>query len=295
MQVNPAVRLAATVVLLRDGAQGVETFLMRRHGQSGFMAGATVFPGGKLDDADAVARTSGLTPEGCAERLEVSDAAMAWRVHVAAIRELHEEAHVLLARDAAGRGVDAATVAALEARLAGARQGHHLPAQLWHAAVAELGLTLALDALSPFANWLTPRAEPRRFDTWFFVAEQPAGQVAQLDLHEASDAFWLTPQAALTDHDAVSAILLPPPTLHTLLRMAALPQTAADIVRGLTAAGIGACVEPHFAVATAEGPAILLPEDPEHPEHASWRQSGGSVALRSRFLLTDGRFAFVRA
>ena len=60
MQVTPPIRTAATVVLLRDTASGPETFLVRRHGQSGFMAGATVFPGGKLDDADAPAQTGGL-------------------------------------------------------------------------------------------------------------------------------------------------------------------------------------------------------------------------------------------
>ena len=289
------IRSAATVVLLRDAPTGPETFLVRRHGQSGFMAGATVFPGGKLDDADVAARTAGLTPEQCAERLAVVDSAHAWRIHVAAVRELHEEAHVLLARDAQGRVVDAAVVAAIDAVLQGARQGHQLPAHKWHEAVQDVGLTLALDLLVPFAHWLTPRAEPRRFDTWFFAALQPEGQDAALDPHESSDAFWRTAQAALLEHDAGGAILLPPPTLHTLLRMAELGRAAVGVIAALAQDGVGPCVEPHFAMATADGPAIILPEDVGHPEHAAWLAQTGQAVAQSRFLLREGRFSFIRS
>ncbi len=293
MQVTPPIRTAATVVLLRDTASGPETFLVRRHGQSGFMAGATVFPGGKLDDADAPAQTGGLTAADCAARLELDDADLAWQIHVAAVRELHEEAHVLLARDGHGRVVDGAVVAALDAALEGARDGHQLPAEKWHQAVQAAGLTLALDLLTPFAHWLTPRAEPRRFDTWFFAAIQPDGQQAALDPHEASDAFWRSPQAALAEHNAGGAILLPPPTLLTMLQMTQLPGDARTVIAGLAQDGIGPCVEPHFAVDTPDGPAILLPQDVGHPDHAAWRALTGRAAQRSRFLLLDGRFSFV--
>lgn len=296
MQVTaPTIRSAATVVLLRDGQHAAETFLVRRHGQSGFMAGATVFPGGKLDDADIVARTHGLEPEDCAARLGLADPALAWAIHVAGIRELHEEAHVLLARDADGRVVDASHVAAIDAKLANARVGHQLPAEAWHDAVQSAGLSLALDLLTPFAHWLTPRAEPRRFDTWFFAAVQPAGQAAALDPHEASDAFWRTAQHALAEHAEGGAILLPPPTLHTMLEMAAQPGPAHTVVQHLARGGVGPCVEPHFAVATADGPAILLPEDVEHPEHAAWHALTGQAWPRSRFILADGRFSLVRS
>lgn len=289
------IRSAATVVLLQDGANGPETFLVRRHGQSGFMAGATVFPGGKLDDADDLAQTRGLTPQQCAQRLQLTDPQLAWRIHVAAVRELHEEAHVLLARDAAGRMADARDVDAIDAKLHGAREGHQLPAAKWHEVVQSAGLSLALDCLTPFAHWLTPRAEPRRFDTWFFAALQPHGQAAALDPHEASDAYWRTPQEALAEHDADGAILLPPPTLHTMLRMAALGPDAASVIAGLARDGVGPCIEPHFELATAQGPAMLLPEDVDHPEHEAWLAQTGVTARRSRFLLRDGRFKFVEA
>ncbi len=294
MSATPPIRSAATVVLLRDAPAGPETFLVRRHGQSGFMAGATVFPGGKLDDADVVAQTAGLTVEACAQRLALVDGQLAWRIHVAAIRELHEEAHVLLARDARGQVVDATVVAAIDAVLQGARQGHQLPAGKWHEAVQNAGLTLALDLLEPFAHWLTPRAEPRRFDTWFFAAMQPEGQEAALDPHEASDAFWRTADAALAEHDAGGAILLPPPTLHTMLRMAELARDAAAVIAGLGQGGVGPCIEPHFEIATPDGPAILLPEDVDHPEHATWRAQTGQSVPQSRFLLRDGRFSLIR-
>jgi 8-oxo-dGTP pyrophosphatase MutT (NUDIX family) len=294
MSQSPPIRSAATVVLLQDGVNGPETFLVRRHGQSGFMAGATVFPGGKLDDADVAAQTQGLTPQQCADRLGLADPELAWRIHVAAVRELHEEAHVLLARDAQGHLASGDLVAAIDAELAPVREGHQLPAAKWHELVQKAGLTLALDVLLPFAHWLTPRAEPRRFDTWFFAALQPAGQTAALDPHEASDAFWRTAQQALTEHDAGGAILLPPPTLHTLLRMAALGPGAQDVMAGLAEDGVGPCIEPHFDVASADGPAIILPEDVDHPEHAAWLAVTGQARPRSRFLLTDGRFSFVR-
>lgn len=289
------IRSAATVVLLRDAPEGPETFLVRRHGQSGFMAGATVFPGGKLDDADVAARTDGLSVEACAQRLGMTDGRQAWLIHVAAVRELHEEAHVLLARDAQGRVVDASDVAGIDAKLQGARQGHQLPAEKWHQAVQDAGLTLALELLVPFAHWLTPRAEPRRFDTWFFAAMQPEGQAAALDPHESSDAFWRTAQEALAEHDAGGAILLPPPTLHTMLRMAELGQAAAAVIAGLGQGGVGPCIEPHFEMVTAEGPAIILPEDVGHPEHATWFARTGRAAPRSRFVLQDGRFSLTRA
>lgn len=296
MQVSalPPIRSAATVVLLRDTESGPETFLVRRHGQSGFMAGASVFPGGKLDDADHLAQTQGRTSQQCAEVLGLADPELAWRIHVAAIRELHEEAHVLLARDAAGRLVDGAVVAQIDAALADAHEGHQLPAGKWHEALGAADLFLALDLLVPFAHWLTPRAEPRRFDTWFFAAVQPSGQQAALDPHESSDAFWRTPFDALREHDGGGAILLPPPTLHTVLRMAEIGQNAETVIAGLAAAGVGPCVEPHFDPATAEGPAIILPEDAGHPEHAAWRAATGLVAKQSRFLLRDGRFSLVR-
>ena len=288
------IRRAATVVLLRDTPAGaVETFLVRRHGQSGFMAGASVFPGGKVDPEDTRGVAAGLTPEACAARLDVGDPSAAWAIHVAAIRELHEEAHILLARRGDGTVATAADVAALDAALVGARSGHSLPSSAWHAAVHALDLTLALDLLHPFAHWLTPRAEPRRFDTWFFAAVQPSDQHAQLDLHEASDAFWRTPADARAEHASGGAILLPPPTFHTAHTLAALAPgaTAAQVVAELARPGVGPCVEPHFAMETPEGPAIILPEDVGHPDHSTWQ---GARADVSRFLLIDGRFSWVR-
>ncbi len=292
---HPAIRSAATVVLLRDTPAGPETFLVRRHGQSGFMAGATVFPGGKLDDADHLAQTQGRTSQQCAEVLGLTDPELAWRIHVAAIRELHEEAHVLLARDVQGRLVDASVVAQIDAALADAHEGHQLPAGKWHEALLEADLFLALDLLVPFAHWLTPRAEPRRFDTWFFAAVQPSDQQAALDPHESSDAFWRTPSETLREHDAGGAILLPPPTLHTVLQMTALGPDVASVIAGLAQGGVGPCVEPHFEIATPEGPAIILPEDEGHPEHAAWRKETGLPPQRSRFLLREGRFSLIRS
>ena len=109
-------KLAATVVLLRDGAAGVEVLLVRRHGASGFMAGATVFPGGKLDPVDADAPASGGSAEDCARALGATDPRQARATFVAAVRELHEEADILLAADARGRLASADAIARIDAR-----------------------------------------------------------------------------------------------------------------------------------------------------------------------------------
>lgn len=275
-----APRPASTVVLLRDavgGPRGVEVFLMRRHGASGFMAGATVFPGGKVDAEDACAG-SGAGPNPL----------IALPFFVAALRELHEESHVLLARDGSGNLPEAAAVAALDARLDELRTGHRLACADWHRCVADAGFDPALDLLVPFAHWVTPQVEPRRFDTYFFAAACPPGQDATLDRHESTDAFWMTPAAALAAHASGGPIALPPPTQHTLMRLEAMRmegcETTQQTLVRLAAEGIGPRIEPHFIADSADGPVILMPWDVQHPD------ARGTTRL-DRFVLQDGRFS----
>lgn len=285
------IRPASTVVLLRDGAAGPEVFLMRRHGASGFMAGATVFPGGKLDTDDRMAPASGRDGAACAHALDLADPELARAFFVAAIRELHEESHVLLACDAALDLPDARRVAAIDAEQDGLRMGHRLACRDWHDTVRAAGLQPALDRLQPFAHWLTPSAEPRRFDTYFFAAVCPPHQVAALDRHESTHAFWMTPAHALAQHESGGELLLPPPTLHTIGRLAAMPAaTAAAWVARLAQEGVGPCIEPWFQADSPEGPAIVMPEDPLHPDGAAWRAEHRVPARIHRFVLLNGRF-----
>jgi 8-oxo-dGTP pyrophosphatase MutT (NUDIX family) len=288
-------RSAATVVLLREGPRAAEVLLVRRHGASGFMAGATVFPGGKLDAADLQVPAVGRTAADCAALLGLDDAGQARAFFVAAVREMHEEAHVLLAADAGGRLADAEALDRIDARLAAVRDGHRLAAGAWHAAVAAEGLQLRLDLLTPFAHWLTPKVEPRRFNTYFLAGRLPAGQVARLDGHETTAAFWRTPADALAEHAAGGAVLLPPPTLHTLDRLHRLGTDVELVLAALATEGVGPCIEPAFLADSPVGPTIVMPEDPLHPEGARWRAEHGGEPCVHRFVLTGGRFDRVYA
>ncbi len=286
-------RPASTVVLLRDGLRETEVFLIRRHGASGFMAGATVFPGGKVDEADADAPANGRPDAEMAALLNLEDLLCARAFFVAAARELHEESHVLLARNADGDLATAAQIAEIDVQLDSLRSGHRLNSLDYYRVLQQAGLTLALELLEPFAHWLTPVAEPRRFDTIFFVAALPPGQQASLDPHEATAAAWFTPEQALAAHSVSGEIALPPPTWHTIDRLQQAltrngPLQPASLQQYLALGGLGPPIQPHFLAEPPQGPAIVLPEDPWHPEHAHWVGNHGP-ARKYRFMLINGR------
>jgi 8-oxo-dGTP pyrophosphatase MutT (NUDIX family) len=173
------------VLLLRDGAAGLEVFMVERHHQIDFATGALVFPGGQVDAADADPALAAR----CAGAGALDETARALRV--AAIRETFEEAGVLLARR---RGA-AALVSAAE--LAGIEARHRAALHAGERTLAEIAthedLELALDLLVPFAHWITPVFMPKRFDTWFFVVAAPADQLALHDGHESVDSLWIRP------------------------------------------------------------------------------------------------------
>ena len=187
---SDSVPLAATVLLLRDGGSGLEVLMITRHAETAFAGGALVFPGGRLDAADAA-------PEllrRCRAAAGVDPAQMALRV--CAIRESFEEARLLLARL---RGQEALLtgeeLAAIEARLT-AKLGR---APDFTELVVAGELELATDLLVLFAHWITPRIRPRRYDTLFFLAPAPEAQEALHDGHEAVDSVWVSPAQAAAD------------------------------------------------------------------------------------------------
>jgi 8-oxo-dGTP pyrophosphatase MutT (NUDIX family) len=183
-------RLASTVMLLRDGANGMEVFMIVRHQGNDFASGALVFPGGRVDpeDHDVAADAAVFPPQ---PGMDAATAAL----RVAAIRETFEECGVLLAR---ARGdtslINAARLRDIEAayRPAMARQERTFGAML-----AAENLVLAVDAMVHFAHWITPVHVPKRFDTHFFLAAAPADQVALHDGSEAVDSIWITPASAI--------------------------------------------------------------------------------------------------
>ena len=204
-------RPAATVIVLRPAVpHPFEVLLVRRNDSVAFMAGAHVFPGGRLDDTDAAepaAACTGLDTLGRCADLSADEEA---RYRVAAIRELLEEAGLLLARRD-GRMLNAATAAAVRTSLA--------PQTSLVAHLATLGLTVALDAVMPFAHWVTPELEIRRFDTRFLLARMPEDQDASHDNGEMTALEWLAPVEAMA-RALRRDINLPPPTWCTLQRLA---------------------------------------------------------------------------
>lgn len=198
----PPVRDAATVCLLRDGAEGLEVFLMRRTTSMAFAAGMHVYPGGAVESSDASVPLSGRVDLArVAARTSSPDPRA---LVVAAARETFEECGVLLATTADGgpAPIDDGLEAARAALVAGAVGFADL--------LAERGLVIDDAALLPFAHWVTPEVEDRRYDTRFFVTAEPAGQRARHVDGEADRSAWWRPTAALEAYAAGRMAMLPP-------------------------------------------------------------------------------------
>jgi 8-oxo-dGTP pyrophosphatase MutT (NUDIX family) len=219
---------AATLLLLRDGPEGIEVLLTTRHDAAGFAGGATVFPGGKVDAGD---RTRG------------GDA-----LRFAGIRETFEECGILLARRAADEVM--LTRAALSELLA--RQSSVTD---FNALIERAELTLATDLLVPFAHWITPADQPKRFDTHFFLAPVPPDQVAMHDGREAIVVHWLTPEGAIAAARR-GEIKLVLPTRLNLLKLGR-SNSVAEALEAARRSEI-VTVQPDL-VETAEGPAFRIP------------------------------------
>jgi len=206
-----AARLAATVLIVRDGERGLEVFMVKRHRQIDFASGALVFPGGAVDAADSRVPAPG--------DYSVRERAM----RVAAIRETFEESGVLLARELGGSDwVSGERAAALG----------HAAAGLGFAELVERErLELGLDALTPFAHWITPESMPKRFDTQFYIVAAPADQHARHDGHESVDSVWIEPTRAL--EQAAKGVYTIVPATRLNVEMLA---RSADVAQALAAA-----------------------------------------------------------
>ncbi len=211
---------AASVVMLRDGPQGLEVFLVRRHQASNVLGGAHVFPGGKVDVADAAPAWRPLLDQSPATLQAAlgeseTDEDTASAIFVAALREAFEEAGVLF------------TQANSAAQLAQVRQavseGVDLRTALTHA-----GIGLSTHAVVPWTRWVTPTSPSvmdKRFDTRFFLAAVPDTQNAVHDDFETTDSIWLSPRAALTQYWD-GHISLAPPQIMSLVALARFAQVA---------------------------------------------------------------------
>jgi 8-oxo-dGTP pyrophosphatase MutT (NUDIX family) len=220
------IRDAATVLLLRDGARGLEVYLLRRTTGMPFAGGMTAYPGGGVDPRDADTDVAWVGP-GPADWAEVwgCDEPLARELVCAAVRETFEEAGVLLAGPADGTTV----VPDVSGDDWEAQRQALLAREI---SMAELlagrGLALRADLLRPYAHWVTPPGESRRYDTKFFAALMPSGQEARDVSGEADEVVWTTPDAALAENAAGTRPMLPP-TLHTLDQLRAFPDAAAAL------------------------------------------------------------------
>jgi 8-oxo-dGTP pyrophosphatase MutT (NUDIX family) len=207
---SPAVpRPAATVVILRDGPEGIEVFMVVRHHEIDFASGALVFPGGKVDEQDADPAWARLAPSAA----PAPDRAFM----VAAARETFEEAGLVLARC---RGAEPLLDAEATHRLV---ERYRAPLLAGETSFLELirneGLVLAPDLMVPFAHWITPESQPKRFDTHFLLVSAPVEQLGAHDGSESVDGFWIAPEQALRDAEAGTRTLVLP-TRMNLLKLA---------------------------------------------------------------------------
>ena len=209
-------RPAATIVVIREQNEALEILMLRRSADVAAASGAYVFPGGGVDDVDAevVARrlVSGRDDASADRRLDLDRGALTY--YCAALRELFEEAGILLVVDARGERVElrAPELVAWREELAGSRVA-------WSDLLAREGLRLAVGELHYMAHWVTPVTRPRQYDTRFFVARAPAGQLARADGVETIEHVWVTADEALRRLGAAEWHMLVP-TVHTLSALA---------------------------------------------------------------------------
>jgi len=281
---------ATTVILMRpcdSDDSDFELFMVKRHGKSAFMANAYVYPGGRLEDGDRdpalLDHTTGWDDSDHETGLPGLRSPSSRALLLAGVREAFEEAGVLLAHaadDPERRPIELGDTP------------HTLRFARWRAALQadehslldmarDEHLAFPLDQLHPFAHWITPEVEPRRYDTWFVVARCPPDQELAHDEKETVDSLWVTPADALKRY-AEGEMQLAPPTFRTLEELDALG-TMARVEARCEQEPIPA-IMPHFV--SEDGDLVLiLPGDPEYPDPDAEPVSGST-----RIELSEGRW-----
>lgn len=266
-------RRAASVVVVRDGDEGVEVLLLRRTSKAAFAPDRFVFPGGSVEDSDQRVppigplqvdeRGQAMAPAEMVEQV----AGLVDDVFVAGVRETCEEALILLALDASGAPASVDHARAVRAALASG------------ASLAEAfdqgELCLDPASLVYHDRWITPEGAPRRFDTCFFYAAAPAGQISEHDRSEVVDSVWVRPNEVLQSEEWTPRLL--PPTRHHL----SLCEQYTDAAAVLTAARADAVREPARARLVSDGAGgtavVVRPGAAPVPLGAlPWRESGTS-------------------
>jgi 8-oxo-dGTP pyrophosphatase MutT (NUDIX family) len=249
-------RDAATVILVSDRPD-LHVLVMERTSRAVFGPGATVFPGGAVDAADAGLgeRVVGMTDEVASREQGIDAGGLAFRV--AALRECFEEAGLLLARDAAtGQPVDHDDALATE------RDDLNAGTLAFVDVLRRHDLVVDVRDLRVFSHWLTPLGAPRRYNTWFFVAAAPDGEEGAHDDNELISSEWVRPADALAQHaDGLIDLIFP-----TEMSLRALSQydTSRALLDDLDAVARDANGRP-VVVSEGAGQRVALPHDANLP------------------------------
>jgi 8-oxo-dGTP pyrophosphatase MutT (NUDIX family) len=239
---------AATVMLVRDASEGLEVFMMQRTLSAAFARGQYVFPGGKVDDADHASVfepiCDGLDDSGASARLGIERGGLAWLV--AAIREVFEEAGVLLARRRHADAILSLAEPDIADRYNDARHAIHEGALSLADFCSQEGLVLLVDRIHLVDHWVTPMGERRRFDTRFFVAAAPEEQRPLHDDKETIASRWVVPAEALTMWRA-GELQMFPPTVASLEFLAGHP-TVESAIDAAAALAIPTVVQPRLVI-----------------------------------------------
>lgn len=282
-------RLASTVILVRQGHEGLEVYLVQRSPKSGFMPGNWVFPGGTVDPGD---QDVGFWQQHLDQDLQTLSKGLAQNMPVAqalahvvcAIRETFEEAGVLLAAEdrACGDGL---------APLLQMRTDQGLPTHWLKDTVFSRGWKLGVYALARWSHWITPAARSRRFDARFFVAFPHPGQHCEPDQKETQRGLWVAPKRALEDN-LKGVLPLSPPTLVTLHQLLAFKDPKA-LKDELHARPWGKPVLPRLLVLD-QTPVLLMPWDPDYakdtpPDHQELQKRPAPVGQAFSRMVLHGR------
>jgi 8-oxo-dGTP pyrophosphatase MutT (NUDIX family) len=256
---------AATVILLKNREPGgFDVFLLRRHEKSSFMGGNFVYPGGRVDLDDGSLEICSLSKGMTFEKSQKifggtfspEESFAHW---VAAIRELFEEAGVLLAYDQKGRLFQLRNRDERERFLLYRKSLQEGKMNICKIAQKE-DLLFALDQLYYYAHWITPEAQSQRFDTRFFLTRYPSGQEASHDQKETTAGIWITPKKAL-EENLKGDVILSPPTLKTLEELSRFKS-----INEVFDSQKKKDIQPILPVLTSisSGPLIIFPWDPEY-------------------------------
>lgn len=259
------IRPAATVMLVRDGADGLEVFMLQRSLSAAFAQGQYVFPGGKVDDDDhgtsLEAICDGLDDASASARMGMASGGLAWLV--AAIRECFEEAGVLLARPHGADDVVHFDTPDRVERFTRARHAIHDGEQSLVELCSAEGLTLLTDRMHLVDHWITPLGERRRFDTRFFVAVAPPQQEPLHDDGETIASLWVRPADAIEAWKCGELQMFPPTVAS--LRFLLVCDTTDAAMAAAEAVGIPPCIEPRV-ITDANGAVagVRLPGDDDY-------------------------------